>query len=139
MAAPGAAPGAALDASLAAINHRLDVISAKVDALPTLAQIEALLAPANVPTLAAAASLIVQKVAHARALNAHDRGPLVAVPTSSGAAPAHWPIEFNRSQLFLGSISTVDSLLTDYGLPIEGADEDIRRNMLASYIGTPRL
>ena len=62
-----------LNAQLNAQQQQLNALAVQVAALPTLAQIQALLAPHNAPAIAAAAAATVQAITSARMHNAHDR------------------------------------------------------------------
>lgn len=141
MANPGGAPaipaaggGASLDAAIAAV-------AAQVAALPTLEQIKELIQQ-NFSTIAGPVAAIVLNIAAARARNAHDRRgePYAVVPLADGNAPANWPVGFDRTALVEGAVAAVDTLLADYGLPHgAGAGSSlVRRNALASHIGTSR-
>ena len=134
-----AAQGNALAAQVNALAAQGNALAAQIAALPTLAQIQALLAPHNAPAIAAAAAATVQAIVSARVRNAHDRSgePYGMVPLADGTPPPNWPIGFERDALINGGIAVVDSLLADYGLangpPIPVVE---RRNTLARYIGT---
>ena len=114
----------------------------QVNALPTLAQIQALLQSAAVPAVVSAASVILQSIVAARGRNAHDRRgeAYIAVPLADGLLPVHWPVGFDRSALIEGPINAVDTLLSDYGLAHGAAAGavHVRRTQLAQHIGTMR-
>ena len=128
----------------AAIAAAIGPLEAKVNALPTLAQINAAiaaaLAPHNAPAVAAAATATAQTIAAARARNAHDRdGEVYAVvPCADGAAPAHWPPGLDRAALATCNIADVIALLAEYKLPTAGTAR-VRRNALSLHIGTKRM
>jgi len=139
-----AAAIAPVQAQVAALQLQVNGLAAQLAALPTLAQLQAViqaaLAPHNAPVVAAAASAIVLSIANARRRNNSDeRGvAFTVVPLADGTLPTHWPAGFDRHQLVEGLIATVDNLLEDYGLP-HGAPASLfeRRNALARHIGTP--
>ena len=133
----------------AAINAAITPLAAQINALPTLAQINASIAAAiaaalaqhNAPAIAAAATATAQAIAAARARNAHDRDgePYAVVPRADGAAPAHWPpAGLDRAALVACPIADVDALLAEYQLPAAG-NVRVRRNALALHIGTMRM
>jgi hypothetical protein len=144
MAGMGIATTADIQAAIAPLAAQLDALTLKVDALPTLAQINASIAAAlaqhNAPAIAATAAATAQAIAAARARNAHDRdGEVYAVvPRADGAAPAHWPPGLDRAALAASPIADVNALLAEYQLPAAGTAR-ARRNALALHIGTVRL
>ena len=126
------------------LSSRLSLVVGRVqvNALPTLAQIQALLQPPAVPAVVGAASAILQSILSARGRNAHDRRGegYTAVPCADGLLPVHWPAGFDRAALVDGPIAAVDSLLSDYGLQHGAAAGAVlvRRTLLAQHIGTMR-
>ncbi len=153
MAAPGphapfiaamAGMGIATTADLAPIVAQLNALTLRVNALPTLAQINAAiaagLAPHNAPAIAAAATATAQAIAAARARNAHDRdGEVYAVvPRADGIAPVHWPHGLDRAKLVTCPSSVMAALLAEYQLPVAATVRG-RRNALALHIGTMRV
>ena len=102
-------------------------------------QMQALLAPVNVPVIAAAAAAIVQAIAAARAQNAHDRSnePYAVVPRADGTPPPSWPAGFDRAGL--RGVAAVNALLGDYNLLPLPHGNPARRDALALHIGTMRF
>jgi hypothetical protein len=125
---------AALQAQQAALQAQLGAMQVHL-----MQQMQALLAPVNVPVIAAAVVTIVQAIAAARAQNAHDRSnePYAVVPRADGTLPPSWPAGFDRAGL-RGPTAAVNALLGDYNLAVpHGASA--RRDALALHIGTMRL
>jgi hypothetical protein len=120
----------------------LQPMIAQLNALPTLAQInaavQAALVPHNAPAIAAAASATVLTNAAARARNAHDRDDeaYAVVLRVDGTPPPNWPAGFDRSALAACNNATAAALLADYQLPLP-VTLRARRNALARHIGTP--
>jgi hypothetical protein len=140
----GLATPADIQNAIAPLAAQVALLTAQVAALPTLAQIQAAmaaaLAPHNAPAIAAAAAATVQAITTARARNAHDRSgeAYAVVPRADGTPPPSWPAAgFTRHALFRGGLAVINALLADYGLPVP-ADTRIRRDALASHIGTTR-
>ena len=128
----------ATQAQLQATQAQLAQLQAQVAQLPTLAQMQALLAPHNAPAVAAAAAATVQAIGAARAENAQDRAaPYAVVPRADGTLPPAWPAGFDHDALRRGPIANVDALLAAYGL-LGGGNAQARRIALALHIGAPR-
>jgi hypothetical protein len=158
MGAPPAAALAAFVAMLqaAGIASQFDIANAvaplatqaQVNALPTLAQIQAAiaaaiaaaLAPHNAPAIAAAAAASAQAIINARAANSHSRSGVAyaVVPRADGTPPPNWPAGFHRAALRSGPIAAITLLLNDYGVLVPAAAFDCR-NALALHIGTAGL
>lgn len=155
--APAAIPAPAADAlgafaapaaQMQAMQVQLAVVEGNVAALQGLPQQVAALQVQmaalvlQLPGMAGGVGPLFDRIAAARRENAHDLDGVAytVVPCADGAAPANWPVGFDRDQLRGAPVAVIDALLGDYGLP-HGPPRPVieRRNALAVHIGTGRL